>query len=202
MMSSFPSNVLQTGCRTEHCHFKGFHTHHPRDCLFYLRDWETTRLQALLQMRGVEFNTEPSDELQAGTCGVMEQKDEGGQLVDSPCGIQTQPGQAGLCGKHYGEYLVSLINAHSLDPALLYDAHDLIRTCERHHVDTQRADNEDDDAYHARLRKVKSLNVSRQSCFFSVVISIMNDYPVCLFVCFLLKYDTNDFPKELSLEQD
>ncbi|XP_019729869.1 E3 ubiquitin-protein ligase RNF31-like [Hippocampus comes] len=142
-----------TGCRTEHCHFKGFHTHHPRDCLFYLRDWETTRLQALLQMRGVEFNTEPSDELQAGTCGVMEQKDEGGQLVDSPCGIQTQPGQAGLCGKHYGEYLVSLINAHSLDPALLYDAHDLIRTCERHHVDTQRADNEDDDAYHARLRK-------------------------------------------------
>lgn len=30
-------------------------------------------------------------------CGVMEQKDEGGQQIDSPCGIQTQPGQAGLC---------------------------------------------------------------------------------------------------------
>lgn len=31
------------------------------------------------------------------TCGVMEQKDEGGQQTDSPCGIETQPGQAGLC---------------------------------------------------------------------------------------------------------
>lgn len=30
-------------------------------------------------------------------CCVMEQKDEGGVHVDSPCGIQTQPGQAGLC---------------------------------------------------------------------------------------------------------
>lgn len=31
------------------------------------------------------------------TCGVMEQKDEGGEQTDSPCGIQTQPEQAGLC---------------------------------------------------------------------------------------------------------
>uniref|UniRef100_A0A3B5M8C5 RBR-type E3 ubiquitin transferase n=1 Tax=Xiphophorus couchianus TaxID=32473 RepID=A0A3B5M8C5_9TELE len=31
------------------------------------------------------------------SCGVMEQKDEGGQPADSPCGLQTQPGQAGLC---------------------------------------------------------------------------------------------------------
>lgn len=33
----------------------------------------------------------------ADECGVMEQKDEGGQQVDSPCGVKTQPGQAGLC---------------------------------------------------------------------------------------------------------
>lgn len=30
-------------------------------------------------------------------CGVMEQKDEGGHQIDSPCGVQTQPGHAGLC---------------------------------------------------------------------------------------------------------
>ncbi|KAM9774840.1 E3 ubiquitin-protein ligase RNF31-like [Syngnathus typhle] len=142
-----------TGCRTEQCLFTSFHAHHPRDCLFYLRDWEATQLQALLQRSGVDFNTERSDEPQADTCGVMEQKDEGGQIVDSPCGVQTQPGQAGLCEKHYKEYLVSLINAHSLDPAPLYDARDLIRACERYRVDTQRADNEDDNAYHARMRK-------------------------------------------------
>lgn len=100
-----------------------------------------------------------------------------------------------LCSKHYGEYLVSLINAHSLDPALLYDAHDLIRTCERHHVDTQRADNEDDDAYHARLRKVKSLNASRQSCFFCGRLN----YEWLPSFKKKLKYDTNDFLKWLSL---
>lgn len=32
-----------------------------------------------------------------GLCGVIEQKDEGGQQPDSACGAQTQPGHAGLC---------------------------------------------------------------------------------------------------------
>lgn len=50
---------------------------------------------------------------------------------------------------------MSLINAHSLDPALLYDAQDLIRACERYQVDKQRAENEDDNVYHARLLKVR-----------------------------------------------
>lgn len=59
------------------------------------------------------------------------------------------------CRKHYKEYLVSLINAHSLDPALLYDAQELVRACQRYQVDQQRADNEDDNAYQARLLKVR-----------------------------------------------
>ncbi|KAM9337319.1 E3 ubiquitin-protein ligase RNF31-like [Symphorus nematophorus] len=143
----------KTGCKTAHCTYTGLHAHHPRDCLFYLRDWEPPRLQLLLQRNGVEFNTDPSTGTQTDACCVMEQKDEGGQQIDSPCGIQTQPGQAGLCEKHYREYLVSLINAHSLDPVLLYDAHELIRACERYQVDTQRGENEDDNAYHARLAK-------------------------------------------------
>lgn len=33
----------------------------------------------------------------SGLCGVIEQKDEGGQQPDSACGAQTQPGHAGLC---------------------------------------------------------------------------------------------------------
>ncbi|XP_061615021.1 E3 ubiquitin-protein ligase RNF31-like [Phyllopteryx taeniolatus] len=141
----------KTGCRTEQCSFSGLHAHHPRDCLFYLRDWDAIRLQALLKRGGVAFNTEPSDELQTDTCGVMEQRDEGGQPADLPCGVQSQPGQAGLCEKHYREYLVSLINAHSLDPAPLYDSRELIRACERYQVDAKRPENEDDVAYHARL---------------------------------------------------
>ncbi|XP_031141085.1 E3 ubiquitin-protein ligase RNF31 [Sander lucioperca] len=143
----------KTACKTAHCIYTGLHAHHPRDCLFYLRDWEPPRLQALLQRSGVEFNTEPSNGTQTDACCVMEQKDEAGQQIDSPCGLQTQPGQAGLCEKHYREYLVSLINAHSLDPSPLYEANELIRACERYQVDTQRAENEDDNVYHARLLK-------------------------------------------------
>ncbi|XP_019110054.2 E3 ubiquitin-protein ligase RNF31 [Larimichthys crocea] len=143
----------KTACKTPPCSYTGLHAHHPRDCLFYLRDWEPARLQELLKMKGVEFNTDPSAGTQTDSCRVMEQKDEEGLQVDSPCGIQTKPGQAGLCEKHYREYLVSLINAHSLDPALLYDAHELTRACERYQVDTQRGENEEDDAYHARQLK-------------------------------------------------
>lgn len=57
--------------------------------------------------------------------------------------------------KHYKEYLVSLINAHSLDPALLYDTQELVRACQRYQVEQQRGDNEDDNAYHTRLLKVR-----------------------------------------------
>ena len=59
------------------------------------------------------------------------------------------------CRKHYKEYLVSLINDQSLDPALLYDAQELQRVCKRHQVDMERGEGEDDNAFHARLLKVR-----------------------------------------------
>lgn len=59
------------------------------------------------------------------------------------------------CRKHYREYLVSLINGHALDPALLYDRDELVRACQRYQVEHQRADNEDDNAYRERLLKVR-----------------------------------------------
>lgn len=49
---------------------------------------------------------------------------------------------------------MSLINAHSLDPALIYDLNEVIRACERHQVDVQRGEGEEDNAYQARLLKV------------------------------------------------
>ncbi|XP_034415980.1 E3 ubiquitin-protein ligase RNF31-like [Cyclopterus lumpus] len=144
----------KTVCKAAQCSYPGLHAHHPRDCLFYLRDWELPRLQALLQRNRVDFNVDPSDAAQADACCVMEQKDEAGHQIDSPCGLQAEPGQAGLCEKHYKEYLVSLVNAHSLDPAPLFEPSELTRACERYLVDTQRgADGEDDDLYHARLLK-------------------------------------------------
>ncbi|XP_054607891.1 E3 ubiquitin-protein ligase RNF31 isoform X2 [Nothobranchius furzeri] len=144
----------KTACKTPRCTYNGLHAHHPRDCLFYLRDWDAPRLQQLLQRSGVDFNTDPSNGTQTDACGVMEQKDEAGQQVDSPCGVATQPGQAGLCDKHYREYLVSLVNDHTLDPAVLYDTGELVRACERYLGESARGDGEDDSVYGARLLKV------------------------------------------------
>lgn len=57
---------------------------------------------------------------------------------------------------HYKEYLVSLINAHSLDPATLYKVEELETAVERYlHVHPQPLAGEDAAAYHARLLQVK-----------------------------------------------
>lgn len=56
--------------------------------------------------------------------------------------------------KHYREYLVSLINVHTLDPAVLYDLQELTTACQRYQVNIQKLDNENDNTYHARLLKV------------------------------------------------
>uniref|UniRef100_A0A8D3CDA5 RBR-type E3 ubiquitin transferase n=1 Tax=Scophthalmus maximus TaxID=52904 RepID=A0A8D3CDA5_SCOMX len=133
------NNPFHTTCAVDECSVSGLHAHHPRDCLFYLRDWEPSRLQALLQ---------------ACLCGVIEQKDEGGQQPDSACGAQTQNGHAGLCEKHYREYLVSLINSHSIDPAPLYSSNELLLACKRYKVDDTRRDGEDGFTYYSSLLEV------------------------------------------------
>ena len=37
------------------CARRGIHAHHPRDCLFFLRDWDTVRLQQLLRENNVNY---------------------------------------------------------------------------------------------------------------------------------------------------
>lgn len=44
------------------CATKGLHAHHPRDCLFYLRDLEVKELQDFLKENKMEFDTEPPKE--------------------------------------------------------------------------------------------------------------------------------------------
>lgn len=56
---------------------------------------------------------------------------------------------------HYKEYLVSLINAHSLDPATLYEVEELETATIRYlHLAPQPMDGEDLPAYQARLLQV------------------------------------------------
>ncbi|XP_037690551.1 E3 ubiquitin-protein ligase RNF31 [Choloepus didactylus] len=145
-------------CQDPNCRVrKSLHGHHPRDCLFYLRDWTAVRLQKLLQDNSVMFNTEPPAGTRAvpgGGCQVMEQKEVPNGFKDEACGKETPAGYAGLCQAHYKEYLVSLINAHSLDPATLYDVQELEMATERYlHVRPQSLAGEDPRAYLARLLK-------------------------------------------------
>ncbi|XP_061551005.1 E3 ubiquitin-protein ligase RNF31 isoform X1 [Phycodurus eques] len=145
------NNPFHTTCAVDECTVSGLHAHHPRDCLFYLRDWEPSRLQALLENNGVAYNTDPPPGTQTGLCGVIEQKDDGGQQPDSACGALTQTGHAGLCEKHYREYLVSLINSYSIDPARLYSSNELLLACRRYKVDDTHRDGEDGFIYYSRL---------------------------------------------------
>lgn len=101
------------------------------------------------------FNTEPPAGTRAvpgGGCRVMEQKEVPNGFRDEACGKETPPGYAGLCQAHYKEYLVSLINAHSLDPATLYEVEELETATRRYlHVPPQPMDGEDLPTYQARL---------------------------------------------------
>ena len=60
--------MLKDCTKYESCRKKGFHAHHPRDCLFYLRDDKYTieGLQQLLKENNVEYDTQPPEgQLQA-----------------------------------------------------------------------------------------------------------------------------------------
>lgn len=156
---------LSNNCTVQNCLLKkSLHAHHPRDCLFYLRDWNVERLKKLLTMNNVNFNTEPPAGTQAapGGCRVMEQKEVLDGLKDEPCGKETTDGYAGLCKVHYQEYLVSLINAHSLDPSVLYEVDELEIVLGRYHVEFQRqAAGETADAYKARMQQDKGRLVQK-----------------------------------------
>lgn len=56
--------------------------------------------------------------------------------------------------KHYREYLVSLINGHSIDPAPLFEGNELHLACRRYQVELIQGEAEDDRTYYARLLKV------------------------------------------------
>lgn len=56
--------------------------------------------------------------------------------------------------KHYREYLVSLINGHSIDPAPLFEANELLLACRRYQVELVRGEAEEERPYYTRLLKV------------------------------------------------
>lgn len=114
------------------CRGKGLHCHHPRDCFYYLRDNSVEELQRLLKEKNVKFDTEaPEHQEDQRHCPVMELKDVHEGKKDEACGKDVIAGHAGLCGSHYKEYLVNLINRNKVDPVYIMDVSEMIRLIER-----------------------------------------------------------------------
>ncbi|XP_008335691.1 E3 ubiquitin-protein ligase RNF31 isoform X3 [Cynoglossus semilaevis] len=131
------------------CSTRGLHAHHPRDCLYHLRDWTMNRLKQLLQF--YQESVEPvlgSSDL----CQVLVLKDSS-ELQDEPCGKPALTEHLGYCRSHYKEVLVEHINRCHADPAVLFSIQELMSELQRWKVPvpTRRAD-ELEQAYAQRLR--------------------------------------------------
>lgn len=91
---------------SEYCARLGLHAHHPRNCLFYLRDKEPGELQHLLKEHKIEFVTEPPEGITqvpnadgelVYQCFIQVQKETSSGLTDSQCKKVSETGHAGLC---------------------------------------------------------------------------------------------------------
>nr|XP_034825686.1 E3 ubiquitin-protein ligase lubel isoform X2 [Maniola hyperantus] len=109
---------------SEYCSKLGLHAHHPRNCLFYLRDKEPHDLQTLLQMNNVTYETEEAEGA-TGRCPIQLQRETPTGLVDTVCGSEVQKNQAGLCKNHYLEYLSRLVRGRRVDPLPILGVDDL-----------------------------------------------------------------------------
>uniref|UniRef100_A0A3P9HMU6 Si:dkey-181m9.8 n=1 Tax=Oryzias latipes TaxID=8090 RepID=A0A3P9HMU6_ORYLA len=118
------------------CGSKGLHAHHPRDCLFHLRDWSVSRLLLLLQHYRISpawikpASGSSSDGSQTAVCSVLELRDDGSKR-EEPCGRPTPQGFQGYCQLHYKERLVELINRFHCDPAVLFSPAEMVAELQR-----------------------------------------------------------------------
>ncbi|KAJ8011103.1 hypothetical protein DPEC_G00054710 [Dallia pectoralis] len=140
------------------CGSKGFHAHHPRDCLYHLRDWSVARLHKLLQL----YRVPPTDLVRSkdetersssqGVCVVLEHKESG---KEGSCGRHPIPEYFGYCCLHYKERLVELINVRHADPAVLYDMAEMLAELQRWHIPVPPKNPKEPEELHIqRLRQI------------------------------------------------
>ncbi|BFF93846.1 E3 ubiquitin-protein ligase lubel [Drosophila madeirensis] len=126
---------------SSYCSKLGLHAHHPRNCLFYLRDKIPLQLQFLLKEQKVTFDTEPvqiQDELSSSTtaramarCPIPLQKETPQGLVDTVCNTEVPDKHAGMCRTHYVEYLAAKVAKAGIDPLPIFDLTDCVQELRR-----------------------------------------------------------------------
>lgn len=93
---------------SSYCPKLGLHAHHPRNCLFYLRDKSPQQLQQLLKQHNVSYDVDPpaaaeaTDKLKGiykttALCPIPLQKETPKGLVDTFCKNDVPPKHAGMC---------------------------------------------------------------------------------------------------------
>uniref|UniRef100_A0A3Q0R5N5 Si:dkey-181m9.8 n=1 Tax=Amphilophus citrinellus TaxID=61819 RepID=A0A3Q0R5N5_AMPCI len=130
------------------CATKGLHAHHPRDCLYYLRDWNMTRLHLLLHVR-------PSRSTSGvPKCCVVSIE----QVCCVSCLSITECLPPGWNRSHYKERLVELINRCRADPAVLFSLAEIKAELQRWHITMPtRNPNEPEPLFTHRLRLVSDI---------------------------------------------
>ncbi|XP_027206289.2 linear Ubiquitin E3 ligase isoform X1 [Dermatophagoides pteronyssinus] len=132
--------------RAKVCERLGLHAHHPRNCLFYLRDKDISDLRKLLDENHIEYKTDDdvNDQNKKTTtatttsittlsrCQVMEQKEVNFAMKDKPCNRFVDV--AGLCKLHYKEYLGNLIYRNRIDPISIFNEMELELTLKRENI--------------------------------------------------------------------
>ena len=70
-------HIMQECGKYNSCATRGLHAHHPRDCLFFLRDFKVKELQDFLKENKMEFDTEaPKEQIEAAKRKKREKKDK------------------------------------------------------------------------------------------------------------------------------
>ena len=100
----------------EACAGRGLHAHHPRDCLFFLRDFDVEELQQFLQEKNVEFDTEPpKEQVEAAKREKQKQREEEAVAANGMCNDSLRTmllprSEGGL----YSSYKTAVVQGHDL----------------------------------------------------------------------------------------
>lgn len=139
---------------SSYCDKMGLHAHHPRNCLFYLRDKEPDVLKKLLDESKVDYSIKLNNSLdiKSKSCPIMEQKRTSNGYKDEMCGRSTEFN--GLCRLHYIEYLGQLIFNNNIDPIDIFEVYELELVLRRNNVQVTNSVDKKSPDYRAILVKV------------------------------------------------
>ncbi|KAI0988820.1 hypothetical protein GJ496_007005 [Pomphorhynchus laevis] len=121
--------------------YSSLHAHHPRNCLYYLRDLSPQQLIGLLKdnhinwhdhKHGLENELRLSSDRYNGlkfvnnrnVCQMLVQRDDANS-IDSICAADSCLIDQRICEMHLKEFIVKLIKSKKIDPVNAYEVNDL-----------------------------------------------------------------------------